>query len=144
MKDEFDWQEFLNFAKMIFDDYKKLSKVTMVEESTCRIGISRAYYATFHNAEKFLREIEKNFQPQLGEGPHDRIINAFKRTDNPYHKKIYSKLGMMKDLRERADYSPQRYSERYSAGNAIGELQKAISFADSVNTIIDKCRQAMS
>ena len=101
----------------------------MKDEAVCRIGISRAYYATFHKAEKFIYETEKDFQPKATERPHDRIINAFKRTDNPHHRKIYSNLAMMKDLRERADYSSRRYSEQYLAGNVIGELQKAISYA---------------
>lgn len=134
----------MSFARKTFAERKSLKNIGMYDEAVCRIGISRAYYAAFHKAENFLYEIEKDFQPKSGEGPHDRIINAFKRMSNLYHRKISAKLGDMKDLRERADYHSNRYKKRGLDGNVIGELQKAISYAESVNTVIDKCQQPKS
>ena len=139
--DEFDWQSFLSFAEEIFERHHKINVIGMNEETECRIGISRAYYAVFHKAEDFISAFKSKFHLDSRDSPHERVINAFKNSDNRYYRKIAINLSKMKELRIRADYVSERYKPRYEDGNVIGELEKILAYAKSTNKMIDRCRQ---
>lgn len=141
MTEIFDWQEFLRFAQKIYAEVEHLRELDDSDESLCRIGISRAYYAAFHVARNYLLELEPNFSSGLGEGSHQAIIKAFTRFDDKYRRQIGNKLAFLKDMRVRADYNERRYRRRGEMGNAVLELKMATNYAEKILAIIKRCRQ---
>ena len=143
MKDTFDWQEFLIFAKDIYNNCSTLQKIESKDEALCRTGISRAYYAVFHESENYLLEINPHYADDLNcvKGSHDKVILGFEKMSNAYRRNIGKDLGKFKEMRVRADYDERRYSKRGNAGSVVGELQKAIFYACKINKQISKCRE---
>lgn len=128
---EFDWQEFLHTAKDIFERVKNLKQVTMSDESLCRVGISRAYYAVFHRAALLV-----DSDLQTG-GAHERVILALRSSTNKIMRQIGNDLNALRKMRIRADYDSRRYPPRGLDCNAVLELQLAIGYADTINKKIN-------
>ena len=122
----FDWQEFLNAARLIFARCETLKQVDMADEAYCRIGISRAYYSAFHSAKRLA-----DSETQVG-GTHERVVRALKSSGDKTVRRIGNDLDKLREMRIRADYFPERYPERGAADNAVAELQKAISYAETI------------
>lgn len=139
MKKNFDWQEFLHFARQI---YRELETTREVDDTLCRIGISRAYYAAYHAARNYLLELIPDFSSGIGEGSHQAVINEFLRMKDKYRRQIGDRLAFVKDMRVRADYKERCYNRRGEIGNALSELKTAIDYADKINALIFRCRQS--
>lgn len=122
----FDWRKFLDVAKENFTRVKNLKQVEIYDEALCRIGISRAYYAAFHQSAALV-----NFETQPG-GTHEKVIRALKASPNPIIRHIGDDLEALRQMRVRADYRSERYAPRGYAKSAVSELQLAIMYADSI------------
>lgn len=139
MKRKFDWQEFLHFARQI---YRELETTREVDETLCRIGISRAYYAAYHAARNYLLELIPDFSSGIGEGSHQAVINEFLRMKDKYRRQIGNEIRRLRARRVRADYDSNCYNRRGEIGNAVSELKTAIDYADKINALIFRCRQS--
>lgn len=122
----FDWKEFLNIAKENFAHVSNLKQVEMNDEALCRIGISRAYYAAFHQAAALV-----DFETQTG-GTHEKVIHALKSSDIKTLRQIGNNLNALRKMRVQADYDSARYPPRGLDCNAVLELQLAIDYAETI------------
>lgn len=128
---DFDWQEFLRTAKGIFERVKNLHQITMSDEAICRIGISRAYYAVFHQAALLV-----DSDLHTG-GVHERVILALRSSSDKIIRQIGNDLNALRKMRIRADYDSRRYPPRGLDCNAVLELQLAINYAETINKKIN-------
>lgn len=122
----FDWREFLHTAEEFFERVQNLRQVEMHDEALCRIGISRAYYAAFHAAAQL---VDTNAVPG---GTHERVIIALKSSGDRNLRRLGENLNNLRQMRVRADYLDERYPPRGFSGNAVVELQKAVTYANNI------------
>ena len=142
MINSFDWQEFLSFARNIFNTHQNAKVINHSIESDCRIAISRAYYAVYHATKDYIYKVQPDFKPQFGEATHEAVINELKRKkNNKILRNISIPLSKLRDMRVRADYNSDRYDKRGESGNIIMELQKALNYADEINKKLTLCQQ---
>lgn len=140
MNDIFRWKDFLGFAKDILNNRLTVSESA---EARYRAGISRAYYFVFHESEKYLLEIQPDYDVEVkgAKGSHDKVILGFKQMKNPHRKKIGNDLDKIKVMRVRADYDERPYNRRGERGSAVDELHQAIFYAEKISKQIARCRQ---
>lgn len=119
----FDWEEFLNCAK-------DLDSKSCTDECGCRIGISRAYYATYHCVNDYVKS--KGIQLMSGGSTHERLWNTLKSYKNDAD---LCKLGAdgdrLKKSRRDADYEPSNSIDKR-------ELKKACILAENIHNIVKK------
>jgi uncharacterized protein (UPF0332 family) len=99
----FDWQNYLILA----DELNKLSHQTTTQnniskEALRRCAVSRAYYAAFWQATRFVEQKEKSYRYEPGHG-HDSLVSALKRHNQAIGKDLHS----LKIRRHKADYDAQ-------------------------------------
>ena len=122
----FDWREYLHTAEEFFERVQNLQRVEMRDEALCRIGISRAYYAAFHATAQL---VDTDATPG---GTHERVIRTLKSSADRTYRRIGNDLDTLRTMRVRADYISERYPPRGFSGNAVVELQKAITYANNI------------
>lgn len=94
----FDGSEFLLLAQELAGKKKGVS----TEEARLRSAISRAYYAAFLEARRFLR---KRGTPGIfGRQAHDNVINALLNDADPNYQSAGADLDVLRTLRRQADY----------------------------------------
>ena len=131
MNDDFDWQEFFNYAKNVKDKLRTFGTFDGAQEALCRNGISRAYYAAFHIAKSFL-ESNSNLQRRNNEGSHEFVINALKKQRDNELKEIGMELDTLRIRRVRADYQ----ADCYRKARPFDELEYALDSAEYISDII--------
>ena len=111
----FDWHEFLVFA----EELENTSK----DEAALRSAVSRAYYAAFNQAERFLRQRE--IEIRNTENSHEAVWNAFERHKDRTWKAVYNSGDALKRKRVLADYreGDQNWSE---------EVKHSIKYAKNI------------
>lgn len=90
---QFDWEEFYNFAKEIF---KKRSEVNY------RNTISRAYYAAFNISKHYAIKNGLILTKNTSSSSHKEVHQHF--SNNPSTLEISEKLKRLRDNRNAADY----------------------------------------
>ena len=103
----YDWDEYLTLAFNLLDN----DNLGVNENTRCRVAISRAYYAVFHNA-KHLCSNRKELRSvyDQGKGEHDKIYNKLLsvNTGNSEFKSachsIANEFKLLKKNRKQADY----------------------------------------
>ena len=133
---EFDWREFLNYAKKVYDKLKTVgTDFDDEQEALCRIGISRAYYAAFHGAKNFL-ESTSVLNRQKDEGSHEVVINALRKQKNTDLQDVGEELNDLKTRRVRADYQADCYCK--NSVKPFDELEMAVDSAENILDVIDR------
>jgi len=98
---EFKWYDFLNLAEVFLD-----IKVDNIEEAKARTIVSRAYYACYHKALKYLKD-KYNFEFEDRGDMHKQVLEAIRC----YAPDIADEFGKLHDDRIKADYfSEERIS----------------------------------
>ncbi len=118
----FDWNEYLVLAE-------KLSESE--EEGAKRSAVSRAYYATFHNAKNYL--IRKEFSYTEKHSPHYAVWNAFGLLGRE-EKKISLKGDRLKQKRHQVDYDNEIQNINVLTRVALQE-------AKDINELLKKIQQ---
>ena len=92
----FDWEEFIKFAKDFDSD-------SGIDECGCRVGISRAYYATYHCVNDYVKS--KGIQLMSGGSSHERLWNSLKTNETSSNlRKLGADGDRLKISRKHADY----------------------------------------
>lgn len=84
------------------------------EEARVRSAVSRAYYAAFHGAQRYLIDLQREIAPSLApnlrsDRSHERVWDRYKTAGRALARiSIYG--FRLKDLRRRADYDAQNVS----------------------------------
>lgn len=101
MSHEFDWSEYLFFAKETIG----IPGISCAEEAKFRAAISRAYYAAYWKARKFVEKDASYVSPK-GYYKHEEIRDYFlkRRKKDTIYNSIYLNLLRLHDLRIIADY----------------------------------------
>lgn len=134
MPEGYDWKSYLLFAKALMQNEFWSDDI----ETKSRVAVSRAYYAVFHYAQKFLQMNDLE-GIQFG-AEHDKVIRSFKQmkkkdvTFQRQCKKIGAILERMKSKRVLADY-------RDDFGLNAKDVQEHFKNADKVITVIDQMKQ---
>lgn len=135
--EKYDWNNYLNFSVQILTNNKNDKKYD--DETICRVAISRAYYAAYNTAKKFLNS-NKNFDTKIGLGSHDSLILAYKeikKGDNSFKttcKTIGNILYSLKDFRVDVDYNEKcKNNINYSTAKNI--CKKAEKLIEKINDL---------
>ncbi|HWS84121.1 MAG TPA: hypothetical protein VN207_07650 [Ktedonobacteraceae bacterium] len=133
----FDWQDYYLLATDLLSQADNSPR----KEATLRSAVSRAYYAAYHRACDYLREVNEyptrqEFESR-GRETHRFIISIFKNNpDYPERYKIGEELRSLKDLRQKADYAKSvekhifRKTERVE--KIVDRAKKVIGLIDSL------------
>ena len=93
----FDWLEYLHLAQNLAGQ-----TIVISEQAKLRSAISRAYYAAFHQAKRFLENKEHLTIPL--QNVHKFVINQFQNYPDPVRQKIGNRLQVLRGYRNQADY----------------------------------------
>lgn len=110
----FDGSEFLDLAKELAGKKQSIS----IEEARLRSAISRAYYAAFWEARKFLQKKHGERLPYKGQA-HGLMKDFFVNHSDPNYQSIGGDLDVLLNLRRQADYGWQFTGLSTFADNAI-------------------------
>jgi uncharacterized protein (UPF0332 family) len=114
----FDWSTYLELATEL---------AQQAPEQHGRTAISRAYYAAFNHAKRFIEKKDKVTLP--GDSRAHEMVPAELRRMNKQYVSLANKLQELKFLRTWADYRGN------AKENLPGEVEKALKHA---RTIIDR------
>lgn len=134
MPEGYDWKSYLLFAKALMQNEFWSDDI----ETKSRVAVSRAYYAVFRYAQKFLQMNDLE-GIQFG-AEHDKVIRSFKQmkkkdaTFQRQCKQIGVILERMKNKRVLADY-------RDVFDLNAKDVQEHFKNADKVITVIDQMKQ---
>jgi hypothetical protein len=101
----FNWQDYYLLARELLSQ----ADSSPIKEAMLRSAVSRAYYAAYHRACDYLRDVKKypsdqDLQTDKNRS-HQVIIDIFvSAVAPPEWKKIGKELWRLKDFRRRADY----------------------------------------
>lgn len=109
----FEWSDYLAAAKEWAEDPR---------ESYGRAAISRAYYAAFNHAKKYIEQSGNDSFPKHGEA-HERVPETLKRLRYP---DLARHLESLKAQRKWADYQAAAKS------NLADQVKMAISYAERI------------
>ena len=135
---KFNWKRYLSLAEYLLESMEENED----DESKDRCGISRAYYAAFHRAGKFLRAINQTVDIYQS-GSHENIIKVFEdfgRKNKPYAF-IAKELKRLKLMRIKADYNDKYFENARNTASLKQELKKAILMAKDIIDTIDEIEQ---
>lgn len=125
----FNWDNYLDLAKELF-------LTSSSDEAKLRSSISRAYYAAFNRARKYLKV--QHYQVPRDYTAHEYVINQFRNSqkeDNKYWKDwrmIGSDLADLRERRNRADYDDILVNLPKKADFALKASQKIIDRLDKL------------
>lgn len=126
---KFNWNRYIDLAEFLLNSIPENDD----DESKDRCGISRAYYAAFHRAEKFLRNINQTIDIH-NKGSHENIIKIFSEfgRNNLSYRFISEELKLLKIQRKKADYDDKYFS--FESRNILlkNELRKSITRARKI------------
>jgi uncharacterized protein (UPF0332 family) len=133
----FDWQDYYLLARELLS----LAESSSLKEAMVRSAVSRAYYAAYHRACDYLREVGEypsDQDRQTNENrSHQVIIKVFiNGTARPGWKKIGKKLGVLKSFRRRADYEK---SEANMFTN-MSEMKERVDDAEKIIKLINSLK----
>jgi uncharacterized protein (UPF0332 family) len=129
----FDWQDYYLLARQMLLQADNAS----YKEAVFRTAVSRAYYAAYHFACDYLKEVghyptKQEIQASRTES-HQFLIERFiKNSAHPEWEKIGKKLITLKSFRHRADY------ERLGTYmfTDINEMKEKIDTAEEIISLI--------
>jgi uncharacterized protein (UPF0332 family) len=131
----FDWREYYLLAEELLSQADGSPR----KEAMLRSAVSRAYYAAFHRACEYLREVNKyptqqEFTSSRKE-THRFLINIFANNpDYPEWRKIGDRLYSLKDFRQKADYA--RSVEKH-VFRKRGRVEELVDRAKEIMDLID-------
>ena len=97
----FDWQEYLALAREMADTGEP---ATATLEARLRCAVSRAYYAAFGRASRYLRELH-GFDDLPADGDvHKEVAHRFKGDGDAAWRAIGKDLDELREYRNDADY----------------------------------------
>ncbi|MEI6042812.1 MAG: hypothetical protein WCS37_00350 [Chloroflexota bacterium] len=121
MSHEFNWSEYLYFAQSMVGNFTNPCS----EEAKLRAAISRAYYAAYWKARKYIED-DTSYTPSSGYYKHQEVKGYFyQRRSHPLYNLIYLKLMCLYDLRILADYKD-------SQAVTIKDTQLALNYASEI------------
>jgi len=133
----FDWQEYYLLAGELLSQADSSPR----KEAMFRSAVSRAYYAAFHRACEYLREVNEyptrqEFESRERE-THRFIISIFKNNpDHPEWHKIGKELRSLKDLRQKADYvksvEKHVFRKKRKVEEIVNRAKEVIDLIDSL------------
>lgn len=131
----FNWTRYINLAEELLNSMPDDED----DESKDRCGISRAYYAVFHRAEKFLKSIHQTIDIYQ-KGSHENIIKIFDDfgKNNKSYALVAEELKRLKLMRIKADYRDKYFENVNINASLKKELEKAILRAKSTIEKIDE------
>jgi uncharacterized protein (UPF0332 family) len=94
----FDGSDFLLLAQELAGKKQGVS----TEEARLRSAISRAYYAAFLEARRFLRK--RGTRITFSSKAHDDVINTLLNDADPNYQSLGADLDLLRTLRRQADY----------------------------------------
>ncbi|MBE9218098.1 HEPN domain-containing protein [Dolichospermum flos-aquae] len=134
----FNWLSYLEVAKILVQEVNSSCKQETdlsLKEAKIRSSISRAYYSAFCLARNYLRDIENDSELQnLKTDVHKYVINKFLACENPELREIGEELGMLRRMRNLADYNDKASNNDYilfSNGN------EALNLANNIITFLE-------
>jgi uncharacterized protein (UPF0332 family) len=139
----FDWHEYYRLARNLLSLAESISKENMPrKEAILRSAISRAYYAAFHAACDYLKQVREYPTEQeiktSRKGTHQVIIDRFiANPTNPERDEIGQRLNLLKSDRHRADYI--NFSKKH-AFRKVESVRVIIDEAEEIIKLIDSLR----
>ena len=115
----FDWTCLIACAEKLSESFGEKK----IGEASCRSAISRACYASFHQAKSFA---ENNLHEKIGSSPHQSLRLALQRSHVRAHQKISNQLKDLHRSRINADY---KHTFR---GNPKATAHKSIALAKRI------------
>jgi uncharacterized protein (UPF0332 family) len=118
----FDWKKYLELAEYIYENSGSLPD----REACYRTSVSRAYYAAFCIASRYLRESDgKRYE---GGDAHKKVREHLQKSGNQLQRMIGNQLQELHFKRIKADYHDNIREKPYSlASKSISEAKKIIS-----------------
>ena len=135
----FDWEDYHLLARELLS----LADSSSIKEAMFRSAVSRAYYAAYHRACDYLREVneypsDQDLQANRNRS-HQVIIDIFiGNTARPGWKRIGKKLSRLKDFRRRADYDKLG---TYMFTD-MSEMKEKVDAAEEIINLISSLRHA--
>ncbi len=133
----FDWQEYYLLAGELLSQADNNPR----KEAMLRSAVSRAYYAAFHRACDYLKEVNKyparqEFESNRKE-THRLLIDRFMGNPNrPEWNEIGQMLYSLKDFRQKADYVTSVEKHVFRKIGKVEELvDKAKEVIDLINSL---------
>lgn len=129
----FDWQDYHLLARELLS----VADSSSIKEAMLRSAVSRAYYAAYHRACDYLREVneyptDQDLQANRNRS-HQVIIDIFiGNAARPGWKKVGKKLRRLKDFRRRADYD----KIETSLFTDMSEMKEKIDTAEEIINLI--------
>jgi uncharacterized protein (UPF0332 family) len=133
----FDWQEYYLLAAELLSQ----ADSSPHKEAMLRSAVSRAYYAAFHRACDYLREVNKyptwqEFKVSRKE-THRLLIDIFMdNPDCPEWNEIGQMLYSLKDFRQKADYAKSVKKHVFRKKRKVEELvDRAKEIVDLIDSL---------
>ena len=98
----YEWNEFFEIAKEFYDARNNNPSILARKETMLRNSISRAYYAAYHKALRYLSTHGLN--PLSPNESHTYVKDHLDDPVNPNENKISKKLNEIRVRRKKADY----------------------------------------
>ena len=121
---EFDWIEYYDYAKQILND-------TGANECSCRVGVSRFYYAAFHIAQKYAKQ-ESITIIDAGK-THEKLWISLEQSNNNNAKRVAALGNALKRLRTISDYRSGISVDLRDLQNAFRHAEKILSLCNVTN-----------
>ena len=115
----FNWTEYLNLANELVADTTLASSL----EAKLRCGISRAYYAAYHKAEKIVFPAG----PPNKWGSHGQVIDELQSSDDPLRRGFGVELARLRGTRTKADYRDTLRNIASEAENTLIAAEELIA-----------------
>lgn len=121
---KFDWVEYYDYAKSILDDKGS-------NECSCRVGISRFYYAAYHVAKNYATQ--KSITSYEGGGTHERLWKSLEQSDIKDAKLVASWGNTLKVLRTISDYNDGHSIDMRNLMIAFNCAKKILSLCQAID-----------
>lgn len=120
----FDWVEYYDYAKSILEDKG-------ADECSCRVGISRFYYAAYHVAKNYA--IQKSIPQFEGGGTHERLWKSLEQSNSKDAKLVASWGNTLKVLRKVSDYDDGHSIDMRNLQIAFSCAKQILSLCQAIN-----------
>jgi uncharacterized protein (UPF0332 family) len=121
----FEWAQFLDIAKFLFDQGKTH---LIPQEAAYRSAVSRAYYAAFGHAKVYGSDV-MGFIPTGGEDDHIRLRDHYKEKQRP---EISRQLSRLRQWRNQSDYENPSYN--INENQTTTAIRQAENIIQTLNT----------